>query len=104
MECLGSGPSGVETGGVSWVCLLRTLDWVRQYETADGVFIQGGVVGALTWIRLETVEVQGRRSKAGTRFGRTYKAGARDYSSSFFLETTRDYWFDGGNGLLSNIR
>ena len=59
------------------------------------VFIQGGVVGALTWIRLESVEVQGRRSKAGTRFGRTYKAGARDYSSSFFLETTRDYWFDG---------
>ena len=41
-------------------CFLRTLDLVRRYETADGVFIQLRVVGAegpLTWVG--EPEVQG---------------------------------------------
>jgi hypothetical protein len=50
VECLREDSNSIEVewklGESAGACFLRTLDLVRWYETADGVFIQLRVVGA----------------------------------------------------------
>lgn len=83
---------------------LRTLDLVRRYGTADGVFIQLGVVGAevgASGTRLEVEEVQGRCRRAGPQTEET-KHRANDVIRSQIkpVKLIRELALDGSEALL----